>query len=334
MSHALEDDDAAFYGTLLARAVDVVPGAQAGSILLHRAGTNEYHFVAAHGFDLTGLQERCLYEEEMFRDVEQSQASINRDVAGMDLSPDQEEWLTRVGRVRDIRSNVAAPVFVDGDPIAFLSLDNFEDRDAFDSTSIEMTTVLGRMIAELLRRRNLEAALHQERASFEHLAHHDGLTGLANRRHLEMALSDAIEQSSRTGSPLAVLFIDIDDFKRINDVHGHDVGDQVIIEVARALRAATRGDDTVGRWGGDEFMLIVPGIDDAADVAAMTSRVLDAFDDEIPVGSAGTVRCRLSIGAAWSRDGKVQTEDLVRTSDQALYESKQAGKNTVRIVHV
>ncbi|MEE8599985.1 sensor domain-containing diguanylate cyclase [Euzebya tangerina] len=339
LSHSLIDDDA-FFDALIDRAVAVVPGAQAGSILLNKEGTDEYHFVAARGFDLAGLQQRCLYENMMFRDVDTPEAAINRSVSEMPLPPDQETWMIEVGRIREIESNVSSPVFIGGEPRAFLSLDNFDDRDAFDATSVEMTTVLGRLIADLVRRRELESALLQEREAYRQLAMHDGLTGIANRRQLEASLAEAVAAAAADGAGVAVLFIDIDDFKPINDQLGHDVGDEVIRAVATGLQRLTRAGDIVGRWGGDEFMLIIPGIASGVDVRAVADRILEAFDGDLVaslVRSAGIdeeICCRLSIGAAWSTDAEVRPQDLVRGSDQALYAAKLAGKFTARILQV
>ncbi len=333
LSHA-HDDDADFYQTLLLRAVSVVPGAQAGSIVLKRPGTDEYYFVAAHGFDLAALQERCLYESEIMTDAVTAEAMISRDLAEWSSSPEQAEWLATAGRIHEIVVNVSAPVFVAGAPVAFISLDNFDDPDAFSTTSVEMTTVIGRLIADLLRRRELEAQVRRERESYKHLAHHDGLTDLANRRSIEFALSEFGTGAASEGVPLAVLFVDVDDFKGVNDRFGHEIGDEVLVAVADALRRATRPADIVGRWGGDEFMVIAPGVVRQADVLALAERVLGLLDDDVVLADGRTVPCRLSIGAAWRASGAVETGALVRRADEALYEAKHAGKHTVRIALV
>lgn len=330
MSHG-RDDDAEFYDTLLERAVGVVPGAQAGSILIHRSGTDEFHFVAAYGFDLNALQERCLYQDQMFRDVETPEAVINRDVAEMVLPPEQDEWLASAGRIREIAANVSVPVFVAGQPVAFISLYNFDDRNAFSLTSVEMTTVLGRLIADLLRRRELEAEVRRERESFKHLALHDELTGLANRRHIETSLDELGAEASSEGVPFALFFVDIDDFKGVNDDFGHEAGDEILVAVAEALRDATRPTDLVGRWGGDEFMVIARGVTQEAAVLGLAQRVLRLLDEDIVLRDGRSVPCRLSIGASWTRDGSANVDDLVRQADGALYDAKRSGKHAVRV---
>lgn len=324
-------DDAAFYDKLLCRAIEVVPGAQAGSILVRTPDTNEFHFVAANGFDLEQLQTRCLYQEEMFRDVETPTATINHDIASMELNEEQASWLAIAGRINEIVVNVSAPVHIAGDPAAFISLDNFDDPDAFSDISVEMTSVLGRLIADLIRRRQLEAELRSERESFKYQAMHDELTGLANRRQVELAFADTIESSRHTGDPFALFFIDIDDFKSVNDTHGHDVGDDVLVAIAQALIAGTRAIDLVGRWGGDEFMIVAPGTQSTKNATVLAQRVLDSFVNELTLSDGATINVDLSIGAVWTPSGVDGADAIMQRADEALYEAKHSGKNTFRI---
>lgn len=322
--------DEEFYATLVERAVQVVPGAQAGSVLVRTPGTDEFRFVATQGFDLVGLQQHSLHTSELFRDVDNPAACITREFDNSGLDPERQEWLATVGRMTEIVSNVSAPVMAAGEAVAFVSLDNFDDRDAFNETSIEMTTVLGRLIADLWRRRDLEAALRRERESFRHQALHDQLSGLANRRHLEDRIDEVIASSNRHGRPFSLLFVDVDDFKQVNDSYGHGVGDQVIVAVADRLRAATRASDTVGRWGGDEFVVVAQDSPTTEDVEALSARVLSEFVEPVVIGSL-ELRIGVTIGAAWTADGVASRDALVRSADAALYDAKASGKGTVRL---
>ncbi len=329
LSHQ-HDADADFYSTLIDRAVEVVPGAQAGSILVRTPGTDEYRFVAAHGFDLAGLQQQFLRESEFFREASDPSAHIVRDFDPSGLPDERRRWLVEVGRIDEIVVNVSAPVIVDGTAVAFISLDNFDDVDAFTATSVEMTTVLGRLIADLWTRRSLEAELRREREAFRHQALHDDLTGLANRRHLEDRIDAAIARSGRRGQPTGLLFVDVDDFKDVNDCHGHGVGDAVIVAVADRLRSATRAGDTVGRWGGDEFVIVSEDVPNIEDVETLTARILAAFDEPLLLDDV-SIPIGVTVGAAWTADPVGHRDDLVRCADAALYEAKASGKGIVRL---
>lgn len=332
-------DDAQFFRTLLRRAIAVIPGAQAGSILLRtdpanrRAvdGADTFDFVAAEGFDLRALQRFPIAYDELPRDAVRPTATISYEIDNSELDPDKRAWLVDVGRTDEIRTSLSAPVILGGDAVAFFNLDNFEDRDAFDESSIEMATLLGRLIADLIRRRRLEAALRSERESYRHLAHHDPLTGLANRRHIEMLVADAAAESRGRVRPMAFLYLDLDDFKSINDTLGHDVGDQVLVAVAERLRSVTRRHDVLGRWGGDEFVLLALECDDAEGARVLGERLVAAMAAPLRLTDGTDVDCGVSVGVAWSPTGSRDAQALLNDADQALYDAKLAGKGIVRL---
>ncbi len=327
-------DDDEFYQRLIERAVEVVPGAQGGSVQLNIPGTAKFRFVAAVGYDLEGLKAHDLEQAHFFRDAWNPIAQIVRNFDAEGRSPEITEWLETVGRLSDIVVNVSAPVLSGGFPVAFLSLDNFEDPDAISETSVEMTTVLGSLIGELWRRRELEAELRKEREAYRHLAMHDPLTGLANRRNLEKRLGENLAAASKRGFPSAVLFLDVDDFKGVNDRLGHDIGDRLLQRVAEGACRAVRAGDVVGRWGGDEFLLLPHRVDSVNEVMALAERVLLQFEDEADLGDGLRHRVRITVGAGWSADSAADPEALVRAADEALYEAKSAGKGVARLKKV
>jgi len=158
-----------------------------------------------------------------------------------------------------------------------------------------------------------------------HLASHDILTGLPNRGLLMDRLSQEIERARRTGNALAVLFIDLDRFKNINDSLGHDVGDKVIVEVARRLRGAVRAGDTVARLGGDEFVVVLADAGRAEDVAAVSRKIIGAVSELMPL-SGHELYLSSSIGISlYDRDGD-DCVALLKNADTAMYEAKQDGK--------
>ncbi len=156
-------------------------------------------------------------------------------------------------------------------------------------------------------------ALQQE---IERLAFHDPLTGLANRRLFLDRLEHALALRTRSGRGCAVLFMDLDDFKKVNDTLGHSAGDQLLQEVARRLQATVRGSDTVSRFGGDEFALLLEDVD-LATATRLAERIGTALRQ--PVHLQGSeVSIRYSIGIALA-EGSTAADDILRDADAAMY---------------
>lgn len=174
------------------------------------------------------------------------------------------------------------------------------------------------------------SSLKAQQQRLEQEAHHDALTGLPNRRLLLDRLRQAIAQSERSRLTLAVAFIDLDDFKPVNDRFGHDAGDLLLQEVARRLSHAVRGGDTVARLGGDEFVLALVGVHHLREIEDTLRRVLDDIrrpylvaDQQVTVGA--------SIGVAVYPDDGGDPEVLLQHADIAMYECKHEGRNGYRL---
>ena len=158
----------------------------------------------------------------------------------------------------------------------------------------------------------------------------DGLTGIANRRACEDALTHEIARASRLGTPLSLVVADLDDFKEVNDHHGHVVGDDVLREFASVLRSTLRESDVAGRWGGEEFVLLLPGTEGEGG-ALLAERVRAALSERSFAGRDGEhLRVSCSFGVAQYRDGTGERE-LFAQADRALYEAKRLGKNRVEV---
>ncbi len=173
---------------------------------------------------------------------------------------------------------------------------------------------------------NLRSRLRESRQQIQALATHDGLTGLWNRRHIDVTLEVATQHAARHATPLCVVLVDVDHFKRVNDRHGHAVGDQVLKAVADCLARSVRGEDHVGRFGGEEFLLILPATD-LRQAVALTERLRQRLGDQ-PILPAGEGPITASFGVAEWRDGEA-TGALVQRADKALYRAKAAGRNRV-----
>lgn len=156
-----------------------------------------------------------------------------------------------------------------------------------------------------------------------HLASHDTVTGVGNRSMLLDRLAGAVRRRDEDGEPLALLFVDLDGFKRVNDAHSHAVGDQVLYTVARRLCQVTRGQDTVARWGGDEFIVLVADVPDAATAVALAQRVERAVS--LPILLSGDAyRVTASVGVAFSdADDTTAAAQLLHNADSAMYQSKR-----------
>lgn len=181
---------------------------------------------------------------------------------------------------------------------------------------------------------NTEAVLYQGRleqayAKLEKASQTDPLTGLANRRHLFNRLAEEIKRHSRTGAPLSVAMLDLDHFKRINDTYGHMVGDEVLVHLARLAQEHLRTYDFIGRYGGEEFTLVLP--ETPLEAAAIVVDRLRQKVESTSLETAGTsIRITFSAGVASTEGRPHLTPDLfLDLADSELYRAKQGGRNTV-----
>ena len=181
----------------------------------------------------------------------------------------------------------------------------------------------------LARSRRSEATLARAQQQLEHSSLHDRLTGLPNRVLLHRRLEEAIERAGSDGLMAAVLYIDIDDFKKVNDTMGHSVGDVLLKEIADRLRANTRQVDCVARMGGDEFIAVLTEIGDVDDVAAIARKLGRTSAEPVPLGDRNVVAtCSIGI-AIFPQDG-ADAETLIRNADTAMYRAKRDGRATCR----
>ncbi|MHB1174680.1 MAG: putative bifunctional diguanylate cyclase/phosphodiesterase [Sulfuriferula sp.] len=163
-------------------------------------------------------------------------------------------------------------------------------------------------------------------AKILHLAHYDALTDLPNRRLVQDRIQQTIAWAQRAGIQFAVMFVDLDKFKNINDILGHNAGDQLLQMVAQRLTESLRADDTVGRQGGDEFIVLLASLSTAEDSARVAQKILDALSAPFVINGLG-VRTGASIGIAiYPQDGD-DIETLLKNSDTAMYHAKEAGRS-------
>lgn len=174
----------------------------------------------------------------------------------------------------------------------------------------------------------------------QYLAYYDELTGLPNRHFFLEQAAAAIELSGRQGGKVALLFLDLDQFKEVNDLHGHALGDELLGQMAERLQGCVRGSDSVShqgvhevgsiaRLGGDEFTILLNGIHSPRDAATVAERILDSLNRPFTLGDL-QLYIGTSIGIAISSDGELAAGDLLRNADLAMYQAKNAGKNNFK----
>ena len=183
---------------------------------------------------------------------------------------------------------------------------------------------VGDTVFKFLAGSDIEAQYH---AALSRMAATDGLTGLSNRKRLDMVLADEIQRATRYARPLSLMMLDVDHFKRINDTHGHPAGDTLLCQLASLLQQRLRLSDEIGRYGGEEFCIILP--ETSFEAAVQIAESLRAnIENHAFVIEQQTLNVTVSIGIA-TFDTGMQHEDLYRASDQKLYEAKRAGRNRV-----
>jgi diguanylate cyclase (GGDEF)-like protein len=180
--------------------------------------------------------------------------------------------------------------------------------------------VLEGTIVDITDRKRVESQI-------EHLAFHDSLTGLPNRSLFDDRLELALARCRRDGGNLAVLFLDLDRFKRINDTLGHEAGDRLLRAVADRLRDCVREEDTIARVGGDEFVLLAAGVGDA-DARMLAEKVLRSITSEPFSIPGASLHVTASIGVSVFPDHGTDPGRLIRSADDAMYAVKAAGRNS------
>ncbi len=180
---------------------------------------------------------------------------------------------------------------------------------------------------------SFQTALDSKRlAILEHESITDPIMGIYNRRHLEQRLGEEVKRAQRFGIPLALLLLDIDNFKEINDNYGHQAGDRVLACVGECIQRTVRTTDVVTRYGGDEILVIAPDVD-VYSAAELAERLREAVGDALTSPGActpgRTIRCEVSVGVAGLHPGIKDSLELLSDVDQALYQAKREGRNRV-----
>lgn len=242
----------------------------------------------------------------------------------------RHQWVVEGVDIK-VRSAIAIPFRLDEAHAGVFFLRRALDEPALAPRDLAFARTAVRAAVTAIQRARILADARADAARLEHLAQTDPLTGLPNRRVLVERLAAEVERSKRYGTQVSILLLDIDHFKRVNDGHGHLVGDEVLVGIAQLLRLAVRAVDVVARYGGEEFVVILP---ETAPEGATTfaERVRERVAEHpFPDPSGRTLRLTTSIGIATFPGPRIDSvEDLVARADEALYRAKAEGRNRVR----
>ncbi len=203
------------------------------------------------------------------------------------------------------------------------------DQDALQAGAMDYlvksaldTTVLERTVRYAIARKQNERELKQLNAQHQYLAEYDGLTGLANRRYFDKMLLQIVERNRRNQLHVALLFLDLDSFKQINDRYGHSAGDELLRQVATRLQKTLRRTDFIFRLGGDEFVVVIEGTLNPEKITVVANKIIATLSQDFSLGNY-SVNINVSIGIAVSFDGTHDTSTLIKSADIAMYAAKK-----------
>lgn len=235
-------------------------------------------------------------------------------------------WHGMVRSKTRLKSAASVPILRGGRAIGTLYLCSRE-RGAFDDEIISLLVRMADNVSFALQTFEREEERRQAEERAHYLATHCSLTGLPNRNLLADLLEQAIASVDRTGHKPAIMFIDLDHFKDVNDTWGHDTGDRVLEQVASRLRGVLRDHDVLARLGGDEFVVLVQNIDRRAHAVRVAEKLLAACKEPVSVDSQA-FEITFSIGISLYPDHGCHQRDLMKAADLAMYVAKEKGKNT------
>jgi diguanylate cyclase (GGDEF)-like protein len=290
------------------------------ALALFRSDEQRLALAATHGYALSDVRNVRIQPGEwvMGHVYSCKRAVLVRDVHRL-------RSLSDVTRRYRSSSFAVVPIVIEGQVIAVLSATDKVDGGTFTRQDIAALRTIGGVAALGMSAARSDA----EARRLAHAATIDSLTGLFNRQSFDVRLRQEIERAKRSSGTLAVLMIDIDDFKSINDTHGHPAGDAVLQAVSDVLRSVVRVFDVCARYGGDEFAIVMPNSERASSSAA-AERIRERISNSDERDARLAERVTVSVGIATLRAGET-ADEIVRRADDGLYRAKAAGKNCVRM---
>ncbi|NPU89358.1 MAG: sensor domain-containing diguanylate cyclase [Fervidobacterium sp.] len=306
------------YQFILEKAVEIIPGAQAGSVLIKNG--DYYEFAVCVGYDFSQLSKVKFKPEELAQSL-YGQVKIITHLDKFDstkIMDERQEILVKYGRISEIKAMLSVPISVENEIVAFLNLDNFEDEKAFNEFSIRIATVFANQVGVVFERIKLENELQKQKEYLEYISLRDPLTNLPNRRALENEAERMLALANREGKQVCVIYVDLKNFKPVNDRFGHKAGDYVISVVAHRLSSVMRKSDFLARVGGDEFVYLLY---DCKEYVQFVERVINELEKPIQY-EENTINVSANFGIAIYPKDATSFGDLLLKADVAMYYAK------------
>lgn len=310
------------YQLILESATKTLPGVQAGSVLVEEKGV--YVYKAAVGYDLSELSKVFFHKDELVQGLAKEVMIVRDFSVNEKLDEKGKKILEQVGRFRQIKVMMTIPVVVHKKIVGFFNLDNFEDTNAFDEESIDTAKIFALQIGVIFERLSLEKQIKKQSEQLRFFSYHDPLTELANRRFLEKEARRILALSDRQKEPVSLLYLDLNNFKKINDTFGHQTGDLILIEIAKRLRKRTRKSDFVARMGGDEFVFLLPKTSRLCAIN-LAKRIIEQIEVPIIIDN-NKFEISASIGIAEYPEHGKSLSKILHVADEALYCAKTQNK--------
>jgi diguanylate cyclase (GGDEF)-like protein len=311
---------------LVDRIVDVLPITSAGVTLI--APGRDPHFIAASDED--ALQYEKL-QTELGEGPCTDAYATNAPVSVPDLATD-DRFSIFGPRALELGLGAVFTFPLHHGEKCLGALDLYrETPGAMDSDAMAAAQTLADVVTAYLLNAQTRDELRNSSENFRNSALHDALTGLPNRVLLRQRLEHAVLRAHRLHKVIAILFLDLDRFKEVNDMYGHQAGDDLLIAVAQRLNGLLRPGDTVARMAGDEFVVLCEDLDDEAQAGVLANRVVDALAEPF-VLSTTTVNVSASVGIAFAGPGDNVPDQLLQDADEAMYQAKRAGGDRHQLI--
>lgn len=318
----LKHENEQIYQRMLEKMIQTIPNAQGGSVLIKK--DDKFRYVAAVGFDLNELSKISFEERAEWMWIKTPyKLKKRKDIITIYDKVDSTmlPLMRKVGRIDEIMCTVSVPIEIEGETVLIINIDNFSDENAFNEISVELARLFANYLGVIFERIRLEGKIKEQYQEMVYLSSHDPLTGLMNRRSFQEYGEKLLALAKREDKKVSLLFLDLSDFKPINDKYSHIFGDQVLKIIGSRIERSLRESDLVARFGGDEFVVLAYSC--AEQDAKHLAQKLAHFIQE-PIEYEGkTISVGVNIGIAIYPDDAQNLDRLVRLADMAMYNAKR-----------